>query len=548
MNRFCTCMLFVAGLIAIVWLSAPAIGVAALPKRVLILPLTIHSQKDLAYLQDGIIDMLSFRLAQSGEVQPIEKSKVKTALSLQPGPIDAEKAISLAAHLGADYVIFGSLTLFDEVISTDARLIDVKSHKALEAISQLGESQGDVIRHMDQFAGKINRSIFGRQNEVPEAVVAPAPVEAPRTHGRKSIETGQTRPGSMQPAPPTSAPVQPTERWISRKLKTSIRGLAVGDVDGDGRLEAAFINRHIVYVYRREEQGLVKIAQYEEKSYNQFLSIDIADINQNGKAEIFVSNLISNSNRLASFVLEWDAGRLRQLGDSQNIYFRTIRQPSGDILLLGQKRGRSTDSLELKNQFEGDVFEVGWQSGTYEPVRRKRLPRGTNVFNFTYGDVLNTGEEQVIAYSKANKLKIYATTNEIHWSGEEGYGSSNVYLEYSARDSSEDVKRYYLPTRIIVTDLEGDGLQEVLAVKNHESMKVFSHLKLFKGGRIDVLTWTGLNLAPKFSTESALKFISDFDVGDLDNDGRREIVFAVVEKTGGGFSKGQSFIVMQKIQ
>jgi hypothetical protein len=41
------------------------------------------------------------------------------------------------------------------------------------------------------------------------------------------------------------------------------------------------------------------------------------------------------------------------------------------------------------------------------------------------------------------------------------------------------------------------------------------------------------------------KYISDFAVGDLDNDGQEELVFAVVVKTSSAFADGKSTIVFQ---
>ncbi len=46
---------------------------AAQPKRVLILPLAIHADKDVSFLQGGIRSMLSSRLSQPGKTEIIDQ-------------------------------------------------------------------------------------------------------------------------------------------------------------------------------------------------------------------------------------------------------------------------------------------------------------------------------------------------------------------------------------------------------------------------------------------------------------------------------------------
>jgi len=51
------------------------IAPAEAPKKILILPFNIHSEKDLSFLQNGIFDMLSTSLSEAGKVVPISKEK-----------------------------------------------------------------------------------------------------------------------------------------------------------------------------------------------------------------------------------------------------------------------------------------------------------------------------------------------------------------------------------------------------------------------------------------------------------------------------------------
>ncbi|GAG97050.1 unnamed protein product, partial [marine sediment metagenome] len=73
--------------------------------------------------------MLSSRLSLEDKVVLISKEEVSRAIKDLPEPINQETAFSLATKLEADYVLFGSLTVFGESISTDARFFDVHQKK-----------------------------------------------------------------------------------------------------------------------------------------------------------------------------------------------------------------------------------------------------------------------------------------------------------------------------------------------------------------------------------------------------------------------------------
>ena len=91
------------------------------PKRVAILPFTMNADRDLSFLRDGLVDMMGSRLAWKGEVDIIQKGLVKDAMARFDGPMTKETALDIGKALKADYVILGSLTMFGDSVSMDAR-------------------------------------------------------------------------------------------------------------------------------------------------------------------------------------------------------------------------------------------------------------------------------------------------------------------------------------------------------------------------------------------------------------------------------------------
>ena len=101
-------------------------------KRVLILPLTIHSEKDLTFLNKGIMEMMAARIGRSANVLR------------EDAPAPGGDPVQTGRDLNADYVVTGSLTVFGNSASTDAALTAVDSSDTVLQFSQFGQSSGDI--------------------------------------------------------------------------------------------------------------------------------------------------------------------------------------------------------------------------------------------------------------------------------------------------------------------------------------------------------------------------------------------------------------------
>ena len=509
------------------------------PTRVLILPLNIHSEKDLSFLKHGIEAMLSNRLALEGEVVLLSREEIRQTMKDIPEPINEQTAILLGAKYKADYVIFGSLTVFGDSISTNTKFIDVHKKKAIVIFNQYGKSHSDVIFHINSFASKINERIFGRKTYSSQPPQQDEAVAESRRHPDATItrENGSAYDSSSLPS--ARGETSPSI-WKSREFKTRINSMAVGDVDGDGRNETVFISGNAVFVYRYSNGRFAKIEEIQGNSYDTFIGVDVADINKNGKSEIFITNLIKNRAKLKSFVLEWKESNFEKISSDANWYYRILNVEERGHILLGQKRG-------VKDTFITGVYELKWSNGRYEPLERQNLPKHMNIYGFTYGDVLNNGQEMIVAFTRNDHVRILEKNGSEKWKSREPYGGGATYLEFPSGSSIGDVKemdRIYLPQRIHIADLDKDGKNEIIIVKNQDAARrLLSRLRIFKSGHIECLTWSTLGLKLKCKTQEISRYISDYTIADLNNDGQDELVFSVVAKTDTLLGDAKSFIV-----
>ena len=523
--------------------------------KVLILPFNIHSEKDLTFLQKGIGEMLSTRLAFENRVMIVGKEEA----GIVPGKTDEKIALAAGEKTGADYVLFGSLTVFGDSISTDAKFYDVQKKSRLVVINEFGSSQGDVIYHINVFAAKINETVFGRKtisSQAPAKQIS-QPQSAAKEQGldsRKNPEELWSKESGIKMASDEafSGSGEPAGvLWKSKKFETKLKGIALGDVDGDGKIETVFADDHNIFIYRQTAGKFEKIKEIAGKTYEFYKGIDVADINGNKKAEIFVT-AINDSGRVISFVLEWDGKDFKKIADNEDWHYRVLDIPArrGKVL-FGQKGGNATI-------FSGNIYELKWVNGDYISTNSETLPKGINVYGFSYGDVLNSGQEMILAFNSNEYLRLLNANGSEEWLSSEPYGGSNSYLEPSAdieaakktrKDSDpRSQNRLYLPQRILVTDLDKDGKKDVLVVKNIDTTGgVLERVRLFKSGYFESLSWDNVGLSPKWRTRKFSGYISDYTLGDIDNDGKDELVFLLVTQAGGStLGDDRSFVVSWK--
>ncbi|WP_319405851.1 VCBS repeat-containing protein [uncultured Desulfosarcina sp.] len=527
-------------------------------KRVLILPLTIHSEKDLSFLNQGIMDMMASRISQSAQV-------IREGL-----PAPGKDPVQMGRDLNADYVVTGSLTVFGNSASTDAALTAVDSGDTALQFSQFGQSSGDVLMHVNQFAMQVSQYIASLSAAAPRMAAPTAATPAvtiPQTAA--PVQPVPPRPPAVAAAPqapaaplPAAAPVvaataaavasaaKPVEGlWTSNPFKGTISALTTGDVDGDGSPDIVFAHENKIVVERRDGESLDRIAAFDAGNRHTILSIDAGDINGNGAAEIFVTRLDANS-KLDSVVLEYTGSGLHPIASDQSWYFRVADDPENGRILMGQRRGtpsaNDTGGLYAYTHFLPGVFELTWTGKDYQAGRRFPLPEDMNLYRFARGDIFNDGKIRAIAYSADDDLRIYDPAGSPQWASQETIGGSPLFLEAVSSADVRTKDKTYLAQRLIVADLDGDGKVEVVTVHNRDAARgLVERFRKYTRGRMIALRWNKVNMKEVWTGEEISGYISDFALADLNGDGRLEAVYAMVTSTGLTQSKSSNIVVEQ---
>lgn len=501
--------------------------------RIVIFPLEIHADRDLEYLQVGIFEMLTNRLASSDKmISVIPRPEITARLATMPSGSLEDKS-SLTRSLQADYFISGSLTILGQQISTDVQFFRLEQPSPLVRLSRTGTQHGEVIGHIDEFAALVNQEVFERatRHESPTEESGTIPL---------LDETGDTVPDGLSLVAEDTAK---KGRWQSKIFNSNFKGLSVGDIDNDGANEIVLIDRHTIYIFRYENDHLVKLTQVEKSRHALFLSVDVADINGNGMAEIFITNYATISEQPNAFIIEYDGDKFRLLAENIKRYYRVMSQSANDHTLLAQKYVGTT-------LFARNIQVMAYEKGRYVNVDKFAPPNNLNIYEMAIVPRLKGHNRVFIAYVHNHEIAALSPGGERIWNTNQEFDGSLNYFEYTAPNDVKERARYYIPQRILFKDTDDNAKFEIVAAHNIDStLGVFPALKRYKKGYISCIE-LGDNdeLELKWKTVEEDGYISDLAVVDITNDGKPDLIFTVVKQTGSGLKKSwNSYVVIQQL-
>ena len=523
----------------------------ATPQKVAVLPFQINAAQDLSYLREGILDMLASRLAWEGKVQVIEKHLVKEAMAGRQGPLNEAAARQLGKALGADYVLFGSLTVFGDSVSMDAQMVDVTGDKAPVTVFAQTKGMNEVIPRINDFAQDINSKIFGRAPTVtaaqeqpkfsqahPEKLVVPGMIP-----GQSQVQTSELNPGFVVP----STVAQSSGFWQSQTVSLPVTSMAVGDVNGDGIQEVILISPRELQIYQQAGNSLQLLKSYKGERDDHFLWVSVADLNNNKIPEIYVSCRIREE-LMSSFVLEWNGSDWVKIAEGIRWHIRAARLPDKGYVLLGQASQRD-------EPFSGGVSILGREGSSYQPLEGLSLPAGTNVYNFVVAPITEPGTRDVVYLDAMGRLKVTRSDGELLWLGDDRYAASFDYMPGPERDPTlrggvANREKIFMNAPILLADLNKDGRLEVIANKNVAGIfgRDILNLNFFGKSELYSFSWNGITMVEDWHTPAFQGMTTAYEVADLNNNGQQELVVVLVTNPGDSiWSEAKSKVVVYPI-
>jgi hypothetical protein len=520
--------------------TGPAI--AEEKKSVSIQPFAIHAPEDLSYLQNGVKAMLSSRLSANGGATVIDT--------------------------GADFIVTGSITSLGESISLDAKVTSTATG-AEESFYSSAAGQNDIIAAITDLSWQISEKIFGKQRPAQQVVTVPAgrpsvsaqgePAAATRTpHPEKSFITRSPLPATATPSPLLGSSVREAAGFTKLpNFRMDLKGMDIGDVDGDGLADVVAVGNKEMIVYRNSNGRYEQMASYPLSATYPAHGVGVADLNGNGLAEIYIS--AADYEKPRSIGLEWNGNSFSTLFSKAPWYIRVSTLPGHGMSLIGQR-------TETSAAFRAGIFRLERQGNTLIPEEKIAVPDYINLFDFTMDDIDGDGSQDIIAISQTDILYVLRANGSLAWQSDDHFGGVTRYVggeddsKYSAIDTDresdgigmeEKSERVYIPTRIIATDLNGDGIKDVLVNKNlSTASRLFKRIKNYPSGEIYGLTWDGLGLAELWRSRKINGYVADYQILPGKDGNPATLFVAVILKSGwmGSFTTPESTVLMYTLQ
>ena len=164
-------------------------------------------------------------------------------------------------------------------------------------------------------------------------------------------------------------------------------------------------------------------------------------------------------------------------------------------------------------------------------------------------DINKDGALEVIEVGKDDGLRVFSKSGQEVFSSAEAYGAPvhKFFSDANTENISDRVHTPDLPirSRVLVEDVDRDGVDEVLVIKNEYAVAIAPGLGVSRG-QIASLVWDGSGLTETWRSRKLSSGVVDFAFGDADNDGFSDLVVAAT--SSGLLAGAQSRLFFYKIR
>lgn len=466
---------------------------------------------------------------------------LKTALqTMLVSRLQSENVIVVRSDEKPDLTVLCTYIAFGRIFSLDGQIVATNG-KVLGRAFEQGESADQIIPSVGRFAEKLTKEIARIIAPAPAAVAIP-PVAI------KSETTPQ-----LQPATLTSPDIIKTEPTAIAKSTADIvrpenkaekSGVPLQRLEGMliamAELKQAESGKRRVVVATEKDLRLYETAAETkllaaEKGFSgneKIISLDVADLDNNGSEELYVTAF--NGESLASRVYEIEQGRFRLIAEKLTYFFRAIALAGGEKKIYVQQLSSSED-------FYGDMYELVKTGAAFDMKNPLKLPKNANLYSVNMFNVQG-GEKYFVLLNSGGYLTVTNKEGETLWKGSEKFGGTEGYF---SRDDGQNIqftgsrtRKVFLEQRITVT---ADGT--VIVPKNEGSF-VVGNSRTYTKSSVYAFRWNGVSLEEVWHTRPGQNYLTDY----FFDEGQKTIVTLEVVKRDGFGAKGISSLSVKKVE
>ncbi len=495
--------------------------VPAMAATYVVAPFSVSGAQGYSYLGQAVPSMLTSRLYLQGKFEPVER---QDAALKEKAPASKDAASAMARRFGADYIVWGSVTVMGDQASLDVSALSPDGKVWKEAATSPVNA---LIGGLQNVADSINVEVFGRTDVTRAAASAGAPSSAfvmNETRGR--VQNGTY----LNPSLRYQGTEDERSQIRSQMLGFECLGMEVADIDGDGKNEVLLLNDNSLNAYVwRDGNKLVQIGSYDLPS--SMKPVLARHIKQDGRNYVVLTGYNKSDTTAYSQVLQFSKGKFSVVVRNVRRYLNVAKIPplyAPVLIMQDGDRSKVVSGPVYEGRIRGDEVVRGG--------RVSNLPSQATVFNFSWipADRGKRGDHLALIAENETLLTFDARGNRLAGT-EDTYSGSSVYVEgdrgigsLASSGESSDVVLYYVPMRMPVVDLDRDGRYELLANKPITTAgKLFSNYRTYPQGEIHAMLWNGMGMELLWKTRRIKGTVCDVSVADVNNNGKVDLVVAV---------------------
>ncbi len=278
------------------------------------------------------------------------------------------------------------------------------------------------------------------------------------------------------------------------EINLVVKGMDIGDLEGDGIPDIVFTDGEKIYVYQVTPKGLKFRYRYHFDEWGSIVNILVGDVTGDHRDEILVNVFKESEDGFSSFIIGKQQGHYRIL--ARNIHFV--------MGLLGGKSVADKGVYFVGQGFAGEVlfgskiYMLKFRDGEVSSGGNFAVPSGFTLPGAVFADINHDGKRELCFINSRNFLEIYQGSKRL-WISDERLGGSlsNVQYEVGTEKISYTEKRQINPPMRAV-DFDGDGHLELLLTDNESSMSTsFGEYGFLNRGHAKMVVSTGTGFSVK---------------------------------------------------
>jgi hypothetical protein len=293
--------------------------------------------------------------------------------------------------------------------------------------------------------------------------------------------------------------------------------------------------------YKLKDNKFKQITQVKaRKGLDKFISVDVGDINHNGRDEIFITNKLGD--RLSSFVLERNLKQkgFKKIWDKVNLYFRIIHPFGSKPTLLAQSPG-------FRNPFKGGIKTLLFRDGRYIEGAELEIPSIYGRPFILYGltqTVSSNKKKNTIILDKDYHLRIYSPDGSLLVKSDDYYGHDPRVIDTGVKEEMGGVVQQGEPVhyRGRLRFVKSGGKKYLLIPRNYRmGGKLLAKMVVVNNSSLVILQITEEGFEKVFETKKQKGYIAAYQVMDSLKAEQKKIHVVTVQK-GGMVEKAKSTI------